>query len=132
MKQFSFFSLLIITLFACGLDKNSPEYVTEQYLIAIKAKNWVVAKSYSEQSNIDAIDCLIRIGEERSDILEIKDIECEINDNTASCSFCCTTYGKNGEGQENLIKIKDEWKIVGVKEQCPDQDPDYKKKSTRE
>ena len=131
MKYYFPLICIFLALTSCGPDKKSPEYITEQYLLAVKAKNWELAKKYSEQSNIDAIDCIIRMGEERADILEIKDIDCEIKDDHASCFFCCTTYGRDGQGQENLVKINGEWKVVGMKEQCPDQDPEYKKESKK-
>jgi hypothetical protein len=105
-----------LLLFGC-INKHSPEYRLRQYLSALQNKNFEEAKTYCEQSGASNLQCAIEMGKTDFGITEIRDIRCKINAQTADCTFCCMKNEVNPKFR--LIKTKDEWLVVGVKETCP-------------
>lgn len=116
MKKHGIFILTVLFFIGC-INKNSPEYRLRQYLTALKNKNFEEAKSYCEQSCVSNLQCAIDMGNTDFGITEIRDIRCKINEQTADCTFCCMKSESNPKFR--LMKSKDEWLVVGVKETCP-------------
>jgi hypothetical protein len=74
--------------FSCGENKNTPEYVTKQYLLAFQSKDWDKAVSYiakEDKANFD----MFRSLNNNAGITEVKDIRCEKKDSSSNCTFCC-------------------------------------------
>jgi len=115
------FFMLGITI-SCGVDKNSPKYITEQYLLALKEKNWEKAKIYTDDTGVSNINCMKEMNQDMG-LTDVKNIKCEIKNEKAVCSFCCMKNDTNPS--INLRKINDIWKVLGVKETCPLSDSGY-------
>jgi hypothetical protein len=116
MKKMGIFIVMASMLAGC-MDKNSPEYRLKQYLTALKNKNFKEALSYCEQSGASNLQCALDMGTTDFGITEIRDIKCKINKTSADCTFCCMK--NESDPKFRLMKTKDEWLIVGVKETCP-------------
>jgi hypothetical protein len=111
-----FFSTLLVS---CE-NKNSPEYVTKQYLLALKDKDWEKAKRYSTKEIWTMLDFMKKNGTEVG-ITEVKDINCTMDKkghtdySFAKCYFCCSS-DTNFRCLELTNKEDHTWKVFLVKE----------------
>jgi hypothetical protein len=71
------------------LLRISPNYVAESYLTALMDKDYNRLKVFSDSADYDNIDMMKEL-EMDLGIYEVKDISCDIKDNGAKCTFCCT------------------------------------------
>lgn len=111
--------LTVSVFVSCGPDKNSPEYIAEQYMLSLKAKDWEKAKEFSDETGRDALDCIISLGNDSYlvEVDRIQDMVCETESDHGICSFCCSEDNKRLE--LNMIKEKEGWNVAGKKETCP-------------
>ncbi len=102
--------------------KNSPEYVTKEFLTAVQKKDWDKAKSLGDEATKKHITFWEFMEENISDtattdenwIKEIKDIKCEVKDSTATCFYCCVF--EDQKSMINLVKKDGKWLISHGKE----------------
>jgi hypothetical protein len=99
---------------SCGNNKNTPEYVTKQYLIALKNKDYDKAKKYTDHTMGIAFDLVIQKGFDFG-VDDVKDIKCSVNGNEAICLFCCSK-DSNFNCVDLFKKDGEPWKIVIPKE----------------
>lgn len=125
MKRIRIFLPVLLILASCGGPK--PEKVAEQYLLALKNKNWEEAKKLGTdetKKKIDALKSFDFTGTSETGIEEVKDIKCTVKDNYAECTFCCTN---KGEDKLSLVKKEGKWLVNDLKEAgdlSPDKDTD--------
>jgi N-acetylneuraminic acid mutarotase len=81
--------ILLISFLSCRENKNTPEYVVKQYLIALKNKEWEKAKEYTTKETTQNLDMMKSSGIDFG-ITEVKDVKCSVKNNEAVCTFCCS------------------------------------------
>jgi|GEM_PF-6834154 len=92
--------------------EDSPEYVAEAYLKALRDKNWDEAKSLGNEDTKAKIDGIKGFGGDAG-ILSVRNVDCIVSGNTADCSFCCM---KEGNGTLKLVKEYGKWIVNDKKE----------------
>lgn len=98
------------------LLKISPNYVAESYLKALMDKDYQRAKFFSDSGDYDNIDMMKELKMDFG-LSEVKNVNCEVKDNRAFCSFCCTadTMWKD----MRLSFDKGHWIIQPAKDEVP-------------
>lgn len=108
MNRFIFYFLLFsLGVSACSSNKNTPEYVAQKYLEAVKEKNWEEMKKYVVKDCHDKIDMMKILGTQFG-ISEIKDIKCTVDNNHSTCTYCCSSSDINCL---DLVNEDNKWKI---------------------
>lgn len=119
--------ILLLTLTACGENKNSPEYITKQYLLAFKAKDWEKAQSYVSEETKANFDMFKSLNN-NAGITDVKDIKCKVNNDHAACTFCCFNDSMNSMFSNTVNLSKDKkgkWAVHIPKEMgAPEENQD--------
>lgn len=111
-----FFSIIFIT--SCGGD--TPQGVTEDFLVALAKQDFGAAKKLSTEKTaqmLDLIEGMTKMAEESGEDIDIKVPDFEmgnsvINGNKATCYY--TVAGK--EDKLDLLKVNGKWKVDMKKE----------------
>jgi hypothetical protein len=98
------------------LLRVSPNYVAESYLKALMNHDFDRAKVFSNSNDYDNLDMLKELKVDLG-LTEIKEVDCIVNDDNASCTFCCT---KDTNWKEVRLKFNNGyWFIQPSKDEVP-------------
>jgi|GEM_PF-3211196 len=120
-KAIIFYSIIIVLcaavlvkIFIYDKIKNRPENVAKEFLQHMEKKEYAEAKELATAESATLIDQVgsFDLGGKKEKEAKIEDMNCEINENTASC-----TYHKNGEIEKiDLVKTEGKWLVEFKKE----------------
>lgn len=113
MKKFSTFAAAVFAasvLVSC--EGSGPEAAVKGYLTALKDKKVDDAKKFGTETTQNMLETLNQL-KMLPEVTEIKDIKCNVQDTTATCTFCCMKEGKN---ELKLVKRSDKWLVDEKKE----------------
>jgi hypothetical protein len=116
MKNLLLGSLALAFMASCNAP-TGPEKVATDYLTSLMEKNWDKARELGTAETKTVLDFITQ-NQGDYGITEVKDVKCEITDNTAECTFCCSSYDKKSI---TLVKENDKW-LVSEKWEEPEAD----------
>lgn len=93
-------------------EGSGPEAAVKGYLTALKDKKVDEAKKFGTETTQNMLETLNQL-KMLPEVTEIKDIKCNVQDTTATCTFCCMKEGKN---ELKLVKRGDKWLVDQKKE----------------
>ena len=115
MKKLFFGVLSVAFLAACG-GGNAAEKAATEYLNALKNKDFDKAKTLATKETAQNLDMMKSLGTDFG-LTEVKDVNCTVKENEATCTFCCT---KDTSFKElKLKKEGDKWLAHQPKETPP-------------
>lgn len=98
-----------LLLTACG-GGSTPEDVTKSFVQALADGDCDKAKGMAIETAAESVEGTIEAGCESYDT-EIKSVECETTDETASCKCTETRTGMDMTYVYNLTKVDGAWKV---------------------
>lgn len=113
MKNISKFTAAVAAVsLLVSCQGSGPEAAVKGYLTALKDKKVDEAKKYGTETTQNMLETLNQL-KMLPEVTEIKDIKCNVQDSTATCTFCCMKEGKN---ELNLVKRGEKWLVNEKKE----------------
>lgn len=113
LTLFSLFAIMLVSLVSCG-SKDNPEAVADKFLNHIARGEFEKASEYASKQTgqMLALAAAFSEGSEFEQKSNHKDLKCEIDGDTAKC-----TYTMDGETEViDLIKEDGKWKVHQKKE----------------